>query len=312
MKWFRLYSEIKDDPKMLALTDHQFRIWINLLAMASDQPTARGTIPKFPVRGLAASLHTTEQELIEALDMFASDEFNLIERREDGSIFISKFADRQYDNPSDQPKSVNERVRKHRKQKRIERETSITDTVTNCNDNETPSNALDTDTDIDTENIDDDDNSAGAREVFNLYQNEVGIVSSTVAQFITDAVDTYSPEWVKAAIQEAVRHNARNWSYIDACLKNWQVHGFGAKKAGKQQNNQMQQPESAGPPNADQAWMEVSNKIEESRRDPTKRLKWSHNNIANAVKIVGLRVLLGQFSIDHKKTEFIKAYQGGG
>ncbi|SMC64028.1 DnaD domain protein [Sporomusa malonica] len=307
MKWFRLYSEIKDDPKMLALTDHQFRIWINLLAMASDMPPdSRGTIPRFPFRGLATSLHTTEDQLKEALDLFASEEFNLIQRQDDGSIFVTKFLDRQYEKASDTPDATRERKRKQRSREQ-------NNPVTSSHADVTPSHALYTDTDTDTENIkDDDDNSAGAREVFSLYQNEVGIVSSTVAQFIADAVDTYSPEWVKAAICEAVKHNARNWSYIDACLKNWKVHGFGVRKPDKQSTKQSADSVNIGPPNADQAWLEVSSQIEESKRDPTKRLKWSHNKIDNAVKLVSLRVLLGQFSIEDKKDQFIKAYQGGG
>jgi len=28
MKWFRVYSEIKDDPKMLEMDDHQRWLWL--------------------------------------------------------------------------------------------------------------------------------------------------------------------------------------------------------------------------------------------------------------------------------------------
>lgn len=34
--WFRLYSEIVDDPKMGDLTDFEFRIWIQLLCLATS------------------------------------------------------------------------------------------------------------------------------------------------------------------------------------------------------------------------------------------------------------------------------------
>lgn len=71
-----------------------------------------------------------------------------------------------------------------------------------------------------------------AKEVLSLYQNEVGIVSPTVAELLTDANKTFSSEWVKAAIREAVKHNARNWSYIDAILKSWRNNGFKTKPKG--------------------------------------------------------------------------------
>lgn len=42
MRWFRLYTEILDDPKVLALTDRQFRFWVNILAVAREND---GLIP---------------------------------------------------------------------------------------------------------------------------------------------------------------------------------------------------------------------------------------------------------------------------
>lgn len=111
MRWFRIYSEIKDDPKMLCLTDHQFRLWVGLLCMGSEGDD-RGIIPPYPIVGLAASLRTTEAALTEALDLFAS--LDMIDRYEDGAIELSHFLERQYDNPSDQPERTRERKRRQR------------------------------------------------------------------------------------------------------------------------------------------------------------------------------------------------------
>jgi hypothetical protein len=44
MKWFRLYNDLRHDPKVQNLRPELFRFWINLLCMASDQEE-RGTIP---------------------------------------------------------------------------------------------------------------------------------------------------------------------------------------------------------------------------------------------------------------------------
>jgi len=85
-----------------------------------------------------------------------------------------------------------------------------------------------------------------AEEVLNLYQNEVGIVSPTVAELLLDAIKVNSSEWVKAAIHEAVKHNARNWSYVDAILKSWRNNGFKTKpKSGSS-------PSRASPPMSDE------------------------------------------------------------
>jgi hypothetical protein len=111
MRWFRLYSEIKDDPKVLCLTDTQFRLWIGLLCMASES-TERGTIPSCPLMGLAAALRTTKESLTEALDLFG--ELGMVERDDDGAILVTHFLERQYDNPSDQPEQTRERKRRQR------------------------------------------------------------------------------------------------------------------------------------------------------------------------------------------------------
>lgn len=43
MRWFRLYDEILDDPKMAELSDFQFRCFVNLMSMAS-QSEMRGEL----------------------------------------------------------------------------------------------------------------------------------------------------------------------------------------------------------------------------------------------------------------------------
>ena len=94
--------------------------------------------------------------------------------------------------------------------------------------------------------IDDNAREDDAEEVLNLYQNEVGIVSPTVAELLLDAIKVNSSEWVKAAIHEAVKHNARNWSYVDAILKSWRNNGFKTKpKSGSS-------PSRASPPMSDE------------------------------------------------------------
>ena len=47
MKWFRLYDEILDDPKMMELSAKEFQTWIMLLCLANRETTGkRGEIPR--------------------------------------------------------------------------------------------------------------------------------------------------------------------------------------------------------------------------------------------------------------------------
>ncbi len=133
MKWFRVYSEIKDDPKMLELDDHQRWLWICLLAMASEAEE-RGVIANVRLLGLAAALRTDEKRLSVTLDALADMDM-LTYDAEQRTIRICHWTDRQYDKPSDTPPQTRDRQRASRQR----------------HANVTPSHALDTDTDTDTD-----------------------------------------------------------------------------------------------------------------------------------------------------------------
>ena len=64
-----------------------------------------------------------------------------------------------------------------------------------------------------------------SKEIFNTYQDNIGLLTPMLADKINDAIDTYPKQWVLDAIQAAVTHNARNWSYINAILKKWETGG---------------------------------------------------------------------------------------
>jgi len=89
----RLPLAAKDDPKMLVLSDHEFRLWIGLLSLAG-QADPVGTIPAFPLRGQAAALHTTPDDLTAALTTLT--QLGMVTQLPGGAIEISEFA-AQYD-----------------------------------------------------------------------------------------------------------------------------------------------------------------------------------------------------------------------
>ena len=66
--------------------------------------------------------------------------------------------------------------------------------------------------------------------IFKLYEENIGPLTPLIADALKDAEDTYSAEWIKEAIEEAVLHNARKWKYCEAILKDWKENGRGKKQ----------------------------------------------------------------------------------
>lgn len=64
-------------------------------------------------------------------------------------------------------------------------------------------------------------------KVFKSYESEIGILTSLIGNEITACLEEgISPDWIISAIEEASRNNARNWNYVRAIIKRWQVDGF--------------------------------------------------------------------------------------
>jgi len=154
MDWFRLYPEIRRDPKIRRLSPDERWLWIVILCIASDSPE-RGKLlisEDLPYEVMdisdeaAMSVDTVENGLKRLQKL------NLIEQDESGVFYIPKWEDRQYDNPSDTPSATRERKRKSReKQKAVKKESQQShDDVTNGHDIETEAEA-EADTESDTE-----------------------------------------------------------------------------------------------------------------------------------------------------------------
>ena len=67
--------------------------------------------------------------------------------------------------------------------------------------------------------------------LFDLYEQNIGMLTATVADDIQDAERDYPHEWIVEALELAVSNNIRNWKYISKILESWQSEGkdtFGA------------------------------------------------------------------------------------
>jgi DnaD/phage-associated family protein len=61
--------------------------------------------------------------------------------------------------------------------------------------------------------------------IYKLYEDNIGPLTPLLADALKDAEQTYSPEWIEAALSEAVLNNKRSWKYVDAILRRWKDEG---------------------------------------------------------------------------------------
>ena len=109
MKWFRLYHEILDDPKIGTLTDEQHRLWIEILCLASmarDSGDTKLTVSETEWK-LRRNINATLQELLHRGIV-------TLQKRFDGqeTIYVPKWNTRQF-----QSDNVTERVNKFREKR---------------------------------------------------------------------------------------------------------------------------------------------------------------------------------------------------
>ena len=109
MKWFRLYHEIIEDPKTGTLTDEQFRLFIEILCLASIERNSGNT-----------NLTVTETEwklrrnIKAPLQELLSRGIVTFQKRSDGedTLYVPKWKKRQYQSDTSTP-----RVQKHREKR---------------------------------------------------------------------------------------------------------------------------------------------------------------------------------------------------
>jgi hypothetical protein len=128
MQWFRVYSEIIDDPKMAKMNDETFRVFIYLLAVASEEGKD-GEI-NMTTDDIAWRVRIPAETLNTAIKYLS--ENNIVQTTEN-KIIVTNWKKRQFSSDN-----VSERVKRFRnKQCNVSRNVSC--------------NVIDTDTDTDTD-----------------------------------------------------------------------------------------------------------------------------------------------------------------
>lgn len=80
-----------------------------------------------------------------------------------------------------------------------------------------------------------------APNIFELYEQNIGVITPMMVDILKDDETTYPAEWIKEAIQIAVTRNVRTWNYVQAILKRWQKEGY---RDEENRRNDPQDPES--------------------------------------------------------------------
>ncbi len=63
------------------------------------------------------------------------------------------------------------------------------------------------------------------RDIYTLYEENIGALSPLVAEELKEAEQTYPYEWIVEAFREAARLNRRSWRYVQRILERWQAEG---------------------------------------------------------------------------------------
>lgn len=116
LPWYRMWTESRNDSKLDALNDREFRIWHKLLCFSAEHEP-RGVVDYIDPEFVAMELRIGVDELESAISRMTR--VRLVERDEQ-FVYFPSFTERQYDKPSDHPDKVRERVRRHRAKKRGE------------------------------------------------------------------------------------------------------------------------------------------------------------------------------------------------
>lgn len=68
--------------------------------------------------------------------------------------------------------------------------------------------------------------------IFQLYEENVGLLTPLIVEELTDAERRYPGDWIEAAFREAVSYNRRSWKYVQRILERWTVEGKRDEESG--------------------------------------------------------------------------------
>lgn len=93
--------------------------------------------------------------------------------------------------------------------------------------------------------------------IFELYENAIGTINPTAAQLLKEAEVEYPAACLEGAFKQAVAHNKRSWSYVEAICKRHKAKGNCDDDRSKQPvqssgRSTSRRPERGAPPDMDE------------------------------------------------------------
>ena len=61
--------------------------------------------------------------------------------------------------------------------------------------------------------------------IFQLYEDNIGLLQPLIVSELTEATDTYPEAWIDDAFRIAAENNARSWRYVRSILERWSREG---------------------------------------------------------------------------------------
>ncbi|MGH2457740.1 MAG: DnaD domain-containing protein [Chloroflexota bacterium] len=69
--------------------------------------------------------------------------------------------------------------------------------------------------------------------IFDLYEQNVGLLTPLIVDELTEAERRYPGEWIEEAFRQAVAYNRRSWKYVQRILERWAVEGKDDQAGGR-------------------------------------------------------------------------------
>ena len=90
------------------------------------------------------------------------------------------------------------------------------------------------------------ENTTSSENIFSVYENNIGLLTQSIAEKLKDASDEYPDDWIVEAIEIAVKYNKRNWAYCEAILRRWESDGKDDGQGGKPEKSLKEKLQEAG------------------------------------------------------------------
>jgi len=192
-RWFRLYDEMLDDPKAQRLPPQDFKIWINLLCLASRND---GKLPC--ISDIAFALRISENDAVTVVERLHI--AGLIDKRNGGPDGF-RYSPHGWDKRQYKSDNSADRVKKHREKRNGECNVS-------CNVTETaPDTETDTETETDKKDMSSDDDRVSVKDIVEAWNElaeakglaKVVRVTDSRRKQIQARIKEYEPDdWSKA------------------------------------------------------------------------------------------------------------------